>query len=831
MKYDLKRLKNAVDQQIPEIPMDGGLPAAARQAGRRPCERYLTGALTAAAACMLIFAILGSLLEPGMTGYPDDVGQGGYALSQGGLPGALPGEKKLPKETQPPRQINQAVEIAEELDGYQQYSPLYAAVALPGEITFGDVTIKKTEDQKFIFVDAKTGDRVLPDEYDQGFAWFPATQTGLVGNFEGMALIGRGGFITDYVYTHFDYQGGGVAIAAEGDLDQTEPQGMFVVSTANGRKLTATYPLLGTMRSGSSRFLLGHDDWEGTSDLDVMDMTGRVIARVSSVYGLYFDKWLAVTLPGEENYCLIDLDGNIQLDGQRFATIWSEKNGYLVVHVNDKGFGVIDESGEWVFEPGEYLWIEVGENGLFVVRDRNTAEQRQINAQGQDVSTLKFKMRQALNAVGEAYSEWRRSVGEFGYWVICALCWWLLMRIGFARRNGELVYFRDVELGLAVYAAGLMFISHRNTVGYWQLWPTNTLTAGASGMAVGWMAVSVCAMVALAKSYEKLRTPKRMFLVGYAAMLLPWIIKAACMDMSVENWQTMSLLVFAGGVILAVCLWKWEKVKQTVEEFSRYDSMNEYKQGVRIVWYVILAAALINFGVGCWISGQEVGEGGLSFWVNEYGMPGTVATDNGYDEEWVSEVNRIRAEYPDGYDEKWPEDALQFNAVVAAEWLRENGLDELKPEMIYSVRVSGKANLKRPARVQLILEPDHGADRRGIRLLAADYPQAEEDGSVESWAVFLIPPKKRPGGSISGLDHYFLSSEELPDVIGWLSIHQKHPLDDYFAAQTIYKADLGMMLEGQVAAEALSLEPEEETDNRAVGIPEINFGKKNRNEE
>lgn len=772
MKYDLKRLKNAVDERIPPIPADEGILDRALAKGKRRSGANLTRVLTAAAACVMMLLILGSLIAPSLQTRPDDTGDGDHLLSQG--------IHQMKPSAGPEATPGVAVVYAEDLSAYSVYSSDYARSALPEKAEFGDVVIRRLEnyDGMFVFEDEESGERVIPGQFDMAYAYFPATDTGLVrlGPNEGMSLISVLREVLDGEYSHFEYLGNGVAIVAGRDEDETEPDPMHLISTADGTRLSRDYEIIGSMRSGTVRLLMGHDNQELTGDFDVLSLQGRVIARVSELYGVYFGEWLAVKLPGEEEQCLIDYDGNVQLNGMRFERIAYEKDGMLSVWT-DEGSGVIGMDGEWILEPGRYLSIEFRPDGLFRVMDAKTGEYRQINALGEDVDTWHFRFTVAMNGIADAYGAFRERVGELGYFVICLTAMWLINRLGFARRDGNTLHMLLTKLGFAAYIAGLLYIGHRNGTDYITIFPTDTSTAGARATAFCWIIASLALLTSLIAAYPRLRTPKKAFLAGYALMLLPWAWKAVCADVSVSGWRVFSEVVFLGGALLAVLLHWVKPVKRYMAWCARFDALNEYGRWVRMMWWAIVLVALINFGAGCFISGQEM----VKITHHVEGQKGLTDELN---EAWLDEVNELSRQYraSDCDEELLDLEAHEYTVIAAVQWLEENELDSLTAQMIYTVRVTGRAELRRAADVQLVLEKAEGSNEK-VWHIDSKSPLAEEDGSVWGETVLLAVP-----------------GEKLPDLEAWLHICQKWD-SSVIAAQRYYRAELGTVLRDDYAAD------------------------------
>ena len=776
MKYDLKRLKDIADERIEKIQPDESILDRALEKGMKRSHPYLARALTFAAVCVIVFAVLSVLIVPGLQTKPDDTGSGNQYLSQGSQP-------------QPTATPEPAAAYEEDLSLYQPYSPDFARSVLPDEAEFEDVVIRRldNDDKTFVFEEKETGERVISGQFDMAFAWFPATETGLVklGPNEDLTLVNVLRETLDGAYSHFEYKGNGVAIVAQRDEYETEPDPMYLISTADGSRLSRDYAIIGTMTSGAVRVMTGHDNQDLIGDYDVLAMDGRVIARVAELGGAYFDQWLCVQLPGETEYCLIDMQGNEQLGGLRFSRVANEKDGMLIVWT-DEGSGVIGRDGQWIFEPGRYFNIEFAGDGLFRVMDMESGEIIQINKAGERADTLSFRIDRFADRLGEALAERFSSLGQLGFIIACAAAFWLLLRIGWAKGNGELKHMLFTELGVAAYIAGLFLIGHRLGGESVVLWPTDTSTEGAQALAGWWNLMSFALTGSLIAIFPKLRRPKQAFLTGYALMLLPWVVKAACGDMSVMQWRAMSQVVFAGGALLAVLLFLVRPVKRFMEGCARFDALNEYGRKTRFVWMALIVLSLVNFGAGCLFSAQELVR-------CEHHTACDQGMTNTLNEEWFDSVNELSAEYRgmelnnDQRLELLKE--YDYSVISAVRWLNENGLEELTEDMVYSVRVTGTVELAREADVQLLIEMQGQNIMEGgqytpskVWQITADAPLAEADGRIEGSAVFLVPP-----------------GEEIPDIAARLYIRQKMNADEFIAAQRYYEAELGAVLtEGTV---------------------------------
>ena len=760
MKYELKRLKEIADEQVKKIPLDDGILDRAMERGSKKKELFLSRALTFAAVCVIAAAVLSVLVVPGFETKYDDTGRGGEYLSQG---------------TEKSAQSAEDAQIEEDLSVYQPYSPDYARSVLPDEAEFENVVIRRLDnyDKTFVFEDKETGEAVIPGEFDMAFAWFPATETGLVklAPNEDLTLVSVLREVLDGQYSHFEYKGNGVAIVAGRDEYETEPDPMYLISTADGSRLSRDYAVIGTMTSGNVRLMMGHDDQEMTGDYDVLAMDGRVIARVAELCGAYFDEWLCVQKPGENEYCLIDMQGNEQLNGMRFSRVAYEKDGMLLVWT-DEGSGVIDRSGEWIFEPGRYFNIEFAGDGLFRAMDMETGEVVQINRGGERVDTLGFRIDRFIERLGEALAEKFSSLGQLGFVIGCMTLGWLLLRLGWTKANGEMKHMLLTELGFAAYIAGLIFIGHRLGGEDVILWPTDTSTEGARALSGWWNMASFALTGSLIAIFPKLRRPKTAFITGYALMLLPWVWKAVCRDMSVADWQAMSEVVFAGGALLAILLFLIRPVRRFMEGCARFDALNEYGKKTRTVWIALSVLALINFSAGCLFSAQAVG------WSITYDLDCVRGQTKELNEQWFEDVNRLSGEYREsGCDDKLLDLTKYDYAVVASvRWMDENGIDRLTEDMVCSVKVTAMYELRSPAGVQLILELRTDSDPQVWEIIL-NAPLAEDGEPAEGSAVFLVPP-----------------GEELPDIEARLHIRQRMNLDDFIAAQRYYRAELGTVL-------------------------------------
>ena len=769
MKYDLKRLKETIDERIPTLSPDESILDRALEKGAKHNSRYLSRALTAMAACVILFAVMSVLVGPGLETRPDDTGDGSRLLSEGIHSQPTEAPQTKPRE-----------ESEEDLSAYQVYGPDYAISALPDEKEFGDVVIRKLDnyDQTFVFEDKETGEQVIPGQFDMAFAWFPATETGLIreAGSEGLSLVSVLRETLDGEYSYFEYKGNGVAIVANRDEDETEPDPMYLISTADGTRLSRDYTTIGTMRSGEFLLMLGHDDQDLLGDFDVLAMDGRVIAQVSELSGVYFEEWLCVQLPGENEYCLIDVQGEVQLNGLRFSRVAYEKDSMMIVWTDD-GSGVIRKDGSWVFEPGRYFMIEFVGGGLFRAVDLETGETVQINEAGERVDTLSFRLYRMKEGIGRFFDLWRMDIGQLGFAIMCMTALWLILRIGWTRSEGELPYMLMTELGFAVYIAGLILIGHKLGENV-TLWPTDASTEGAGALAGQWTAAAFALTASLIAIFPRLRRPKQAFLAGYALMLLPWGVKAACGDMSVMQWRAMSDVVFAGGALLAVLLFLAKPVKRFLSWCARFDSLNEYGKAAKGAWLVLSALAMVNFTVGCMASGQELVK------VTHHAEYEIGQTEE-MNADWFDEVGALYEAYRES---GWDDDCLDlekydYTVVSSVRWLRENGISELTEDMLYTVRMTGEVELRRQADVQLVVEAAE-QDYGNVWQIAADTPLAGAVGPMEGSAVFLVAP-----------------GEGLPDIRARLYIRQSMDLGEFIAAQRFYRADLGVVLTAEEGSE------------------------------
>lgn len=215
-----------------------------------------------------------------------------------------------------------------------------------------------------------------------------------------------------------------------------------------------------------------------------------------------------------------------------------------------------------------------------------------------------------------------------------------------------------------------------------------------------------------------------------------------------------------------------------MESCARFDALNEYAKGTRMVWAGLIVLALINFGVGCLASSQKLVR--FEYYVSfERGMTETVNA------EWFEEVNALSGEYrASGYDDDCLDlKKYDYSVISSALWMKENAINELTEDMVYTVSMSGEFELRRSAGVQLVIEPKNGrADAWQVIPYA---PQAEDNGFVEGSTVFLVPPG-RP----------------LPDICAKLYIRQGMDLSEFIAAQRYYQVDLGTVLTDEAVSNA-----------------------------
>lgn len=774
MSYDMKQLRQAIDRQIPEEhASDARLHEIfADTMERRPPRRArFSGLLTAAAAVIALLLTAVSVLPqaPGR----DHVG--------GPLSG---GASSAPRATvQPsPTAVTMPAELTvveEDMSLYQSfYSPMWGKSMFPDEAEFEHVTIRRQENGSFVF-EKEDGSEALPGQWEQAFAYFVTSGVGLVGDGEGMALLGKDGLITDFIYDSLEYIGSRVAfVSVKEDCEGYAP-GLTPICIVDGTPLSDEhYDEIGytgdsqtTLFMGVRRKMTETEDGGLIPDrilyTDVMDATGRVIIRCHELCHVS-EGVLGVRMQETGGIMLVDMDGNPLYEGREFRMLGQRKNGLQIVR--DNGLGVLDEAGNWLIEPGVYAGIRFGTEDTFIVTDYEDVT-REINRQGEDVSSASLKFRMAAMKALRDVNSWLDQFGQLGKIILLAAAWLLLVRLGHAGKSGEMRHMLVTEAGWAALVFALLLISHREG-GVVRLWPTVTDTSGANGMAWLYGVLSVAGLISMLGVWKWLRSPRRALIMGAAVLLLPWAFKCLCSDMSVKEWSILSAVVFSVYLVLAIILMKAGFARRFMEWLNTLDSLNEYGRWKRVVWYALTLAAVFNFASGVYLSGQ--GMGAMSSGTEI--LPGG---GDAYDAAWMEEINGFYADYrasglalddyPHGGD---------WAAVQTALWMDQNDIDRVTGDMLYRLRVEGTLELKREGSAQMFF---HADDPR-VRFLAMSSPVAEND-HICCDSVMLVAPSSDPAPAI------------------YASVHVRQPQTDWIASQRYYEVELGAVLQDMGGAE------------------------------
>lgn len=777
MKYDLNRLKEAMDREIPAMePNKLRLKQAAGSV--RPKRRYVSYALTAAVAVVLIMVVLTTLWPKGI-GPGWDYLEGGSALSPG-----MDGGKPL-HTPEPTASVN--TESLSDPGDYIAYSPDWALAAFPEEKICGDVAIRKTQDGRFAFEYEETGEAALPGLWAQGFAYYPLTGTALVGNGEGLALLGKDGLTTDFLFNSFQYAGNGAAIVSMTDeRAQAGAEGLIpyrIVSAADGRRLSdEEYDEIGVTMSEETTFLLGvcygrtaigqfaYDDMLYT---DVMDLQGSVIVRCYEFWG-YSDGKLKVRMEKGGGIRLYDLNGNELLDGMEFSFFGAERYGMSVVWLHEGGIGVLDSEGSWVIEPGTYFTVDIRGENLFEVNDY-TGEEMLVDSDGREVKSLLFSAKRLWRRLWLKAEDWAWTMGQAGTALTVCLAVWLLIRWRLASSQGRARHMLWTELGWAMLAAGFLLISHRRTGGQAYLWPTDPSLGYAREMAFLYEILALGGLTAMLASWKRMRARIWMLLAGAVLLAGPWLFKDVCSDMSVADWRMASILVAGALAVLIIIVWKTKVPEMLFAKFRATDEESEYTRAGRRVWYALTLAAALHFMLGCLLSGQKL----ISFDFATAAEPGVQTV---FDEQWMDEVRGLKEVYVlSGRDEDALREVIReeggWEKAAAARWMDENGVDCLTEEMFVTVRAHGEVILKRNAQVQMYLVSDPDAPDGHTLTLRADSPMRE--GNVLSYeCIVLLAPGKT-----------------LPDMKGNVIVTQ--PSLDWIASQSMWVIDAGVLLSGE----------------------------------
>lgn len=784
MKYDLKRLREAMDREIPCPDAENMSPRKTAPSKINRMQGYHLRAWTAAAAAVMVLALLITLWPAGPG---RDVREGEDILSFGATARvAVTPEPANAATAAPAEDGSERAEMIDPVD-YQGYSPDWAWVAFPDEKVCGEVVIRKTADGRFAFLYEDSGEEALPGLWGQAFAYFPLTGTGLVGNGEGMALLGKDGLITEFVYDSFQYAGGGAAIVSlceeRKSIGMEGMCHMRIVGAADGEFLNAeAYDEVGVTGSEGITLLLG-SRYERTPDgkeylydrklyTDVMDTQGRVIVRGWEFWGLS-DGQVEVRMDENSGWKLFDLDGNVLMDGMEFSYIGADRWGERVAWLHEGGTGVLDEEGNWVIGPSKYFYIDIVGENRYEVTDY-TGGIRLINSAGEEQRSFSFTVRQLMRRVREGADYAAESMGRAGFVLAAAAGIFLAARWALAAKQGRKMHLLLTEAGWAALIAGLLFLSHRDLNAAADLWPTNTSTDGASGTALVCGLAAVGGLTAMLSSWKRTRR-KIWAVVLMAAMLAgPWLFKAACSDMSVMEWRAASILIMGWLPVSALIIGKSRLWGRMTAAFEKADEVSEYTTFGRGIWQILALAAAVYLMLGAYLSGQEL----VSLTHQTFVECGAA---DGFDTEWMEAVHELREEYIlSGKDEEVLDRAAKeeggWEKAHAVRWMDENGIDRLEENMFFTVRAEGELVLKREARAFMYLSFVEEYEGGYALMLAADSPQGTEESLMCETVILLAPGKT------------------MPELTGTVYINQ--PELEGVASQSGYRIDMGPVTPG-----------------------------------
>ena len=799
MKYDLKRLKEAIDREIP-APRTVYNREEADERRRRAGRTVLPRALTAAAAMIVVLCLLAYLLPD--TSRPGTDHTGVLSPGEGNAPAQTaesagtdaPAGTAQPGDGEPDESAG-----TEEDDGapveiifYEDFSPDWGISAFPKEKECGDVTVRMTEDEQFVFEYTETGETALPGKWAQAFAWFPATGTGLVGNGEGLAILGPDGLTTGYIFDSLMYTGNGAAIVttaeerAEYGAEAMIPQ--RIVSTADGRMLNENgYDEIGVTGSADVRFLLGvcyeraesgEIDHSKKLYTDVMDGAGRVIVR-GYEYGGFSGGWLTVQMEEAGPQKMFDLQGNELMDGLEFTYVSGERWGMREAWLYAGGTGVLDENNEWVIEPDRYLTLDIVGEDRFEVFDYE-GNRYLVNAAGEKVFSFRFRLRQLSEEAAACIADAAHEMGQAGLALAVLTAVWALIRLGLGRRRGTLRQMLLTEAGWAALIVGLIVLSHR--FGSDQLWPTVTSTDGAYAMALGWALASAGGLIAMMSSWKWASRKWGAALLGALLLAGPWLAKAVCSDMSVREWRTASVLILGALPVLLLWIRKSRGFVRLSLRCAQAAEAEEYSRTGRRVWQILAAAAAVHFLLVSFLSGQEM----ISLHHRTSMEKGAAA----FDAQWIEETNELFERYraAEGDEEILKEAVREENRrggsgwekTAAVRWMMENGIDRLTEDMFYTVRLEGELALGRRARAQVWLS---FADAETDALQIAAASPMDEDGRLTCECTVLLIPGRH-----------------LPVMQGNVYITQ--PTIEGIASQRSWQIDMGEVTAGDIEGES-----------------------------
>ncbi len=705
MSYDLKHLKRAIDAHLPPVELDE--PDFRLRPRRIPLAGVLAGAI---AACMLL-AVGMSLMRP-------------VAGPERGGPLA-PGVTPEPAATAQPR-TTYIPSDADVLGGNTWYSADYADSMLDEERAFGDVVIRRMDDGSYVFQYAESGEKALPGQWTQALAYFPATETGLVGDRSRLALLGADGLMTDYIYNELQYVGNGLAIVSmrgEEEIQANAWMNWRVMDTASGEYLAdEVYHEVGFTSLGEAENLLmlcrvyreGTNMETGWTEEDLLYtdlwLGGQCVLRCFDYEGSLGDD-LIVRQERGRGKTLVSLAGETLLGGLEFEALRA-MNGELYM-VYEKSWwepGVARLDGSWVIEPGQYDRLEQ-EGEYLYASDWDGSNVRCLTLYGEETQMPPgMRIRLWLDALADDHIwPWLESFGTLGRYLLMIGAMYLALRLGMARREGDLRRAAAAEGAPALMLAVLLALSRCMQI-EGTLWPTDTATDGASAQGLALLFAGLGVGMSLAAVFPRLRKAKWGALPAAAIMLLPWTWKTVCRDVSVAEWRVLSMLVFLGLPLMAF----WPRMpvgKRFLAWCETQDGVRHYGRWARVVWWALALAAAVNFGVGTWFSGQEMAR--LTW--NSMEMRGY---HDAFDENWLNEVNANYEDYCEALQGSSEEteaaarvlEGHEWPLQAAVRWMRQMSVDALTEDMLRAVSIEGELNLARPWDSVTVWPEDLGAD-------------------------------------------------------------------------------------------------------------------------
>lgn len=349
-----------------------------------------------------------------------------------------------------------------------------------------------------------------------------------------------------------------------------------------------------------------------------------------------------------------------------------------------------------------------------------------------------FEARGGSEMGWNAIRNWADARGEAGVALTISLAIWLLIRLGTAKKRGGIKRMLLTEAGWAAFAAGLLFISHREGTGAARLWPTETTTDGAQGIALFYGVAAIGGLTGMIASWKWARKRAAAILLSALLFAGPWLFKAVCADMSVKEWRAASILIFRWLIILLPFIWKSRGFGLFVAECRQAEEQGILSLAGRRIWYALTLAAAVHFMLGVFLSGQEL----ISLYQQIHIEEGA-AESFGIDEEWIEEVQALREEYllsgqAEDVLRKAEEDGEKDKAK-AVRWMENNEIEQLTEEMFVTVKFEGEIILRQTAKTRMILTLSESDTVGYAQQLFIEAPWSES-GKLECATVVLLAP-------------------------------------------------------------------------------------------